>query len=64
MKTHPEAVLAASQTANLLVGDVKTAHQAAVREHPLLELTLRDLLTQARALEQRLVELNAALTAE
>lgn len=64
MKTHPEAVLSASLTANLLVADVKTAHQAAVREHPLLELALRDLLTQARELERRLVELNAAVTAE
>jgi hypothetical protein len=62
MKSHPEKVVGkASQTAALLVSDLRQAHKAAVRENPLLELLLLDLLTQAREMERRLKGIDQAL---
>jgi hypothetical protein len=61
MKTHLEEVLKASLTANLLVSDLREAHKAAVRENPLLELIVLDLLTQAREMERKLKGIDAAL---
>jgi hypothetical protein len=64
MKTHLEEVLKASLTANLLVSDLREAHKAAVRENPLLELIVLDLLEQAREMERKLKGVDAALNAE
>ncbi len=64
MKTHIEEVLKASLTANLLVSDLREAHKAAVRENPLLELIVLDLLEQAREMERKLKGVDAALNAE
>jgi hypothetical protein len=62
MKTHPEKVVRkASQTATLLVADLRQAHKIAVRENPLLELILLDLLTQAQEMERKLKGIDAAL---
>lgn len=61
MKTHLEEVLKASQSANLLVSDLRQAHKAAIRENPLLEVVLLDLLTQSLELERKLKGIDAAL---
>ena len=62
MKTHVEEVLKASQSANLLVADIRQAHKRAIRENPLLEISLRDLLHRAREMERELKQLDAVLT--
>ncbi len=61
MKTHLEEVLKASQAANMLVSDLRQAHKAAIRENPLLEVVLVDLLTQSIELERKLKGIDAAL---
>ena len=61
MKTHLEEVLKASQAASFLVSDLRQAHKASVRENPLLELILLDLLTQAQEMERKLKGIDAAL---
>jgi hypothetical protein len=61
MKTHVEEVLKASQSANLLVSDIRHAHKAAIRENPLLEVVLLDLLTQSIDLERKLKAIDQAL---
>ena len=62
MKTHIEEVLKASHSANLLVSDIRQAHKAAIKENPLLEISLRDLLHRAREMERELKQLDAVLT--
>ncbi len=61
MNTRIAAVHQAAFSSNQLVEVLRTAHSVAVQEDPLLELMLRDLLTQAVTLDRRLVELETAL---
>ena len=61
MKTHVEEVLKATHSANLLVSDIRQAHKAAIREDPLLEVILLDLLTQSLELERKLKAIDLAL---
>ena len=63
MKTHLEEVLKASQAANMLVSDLRQAHKAAIRENPLLEVVLVDLLTQSIEMERKLKGIDDALNA-
>ncbi len=64
MKTHLEEVLKASQAANMLVSDLRQAHKAAIRENPLLEVVLVDLLTQSIELERKLKAVDQALNVQ
>jgi hypothetical protein len=62
MNTRVAAVHRAAFSSNQLVEVLRTAHHISVQEDPLLEFLMRDLLTQAVALDRRLVELETALT--
>ena len=56
---HLENITKAAQCAAMLADDIRTAHKAATQDDPVLELLLRDLLTQSIAAKQRLAELEA-----
>jgi hypothetical protein len=62
MKTCPEKVLKATLAANQLVRVLHQAHKAAVTEHPLLMVLLRDLLILSVELERRLTEIDEILS--
>ena len=55
-----EYIIKASQCSVMLVDDIREAHKHACYKTPFLEMLLRDLLTQAVTIKQRLNEIEIA----
>jgi len=56
-----EIITKATQTADLLAGDLREAQKVACEGNPALEILLRDLLGHAMAIKTRLGELEACV---
>ena len=53
-----EAITKAAQCADLLTSDIRQAHKAACDDDPVLEIMLRELLSEAAKLATKLRELD------
>lgn len=56
-----EEITKAKQTSNMLNAEVRQAHKLAIRENPILEIALRDVMFEAVKIQIRLAEIEAAL---
>lgn len=57
-----EAVTKAGRSAEALANDIRAAHRLACDSDPMLEILLRDLIGEARKVQQRLKEIETAGT--
>ena len=61
MNPQLEAITKAVQCADVLVSDIREAHKLACRDHPVLEILLREILGEVAGIENRLAELQSTM---
>jgi hypothetical protein len=57
-EAQKESITKALQCSDLLLSDIRQAHKRACQESPILELILRDILTDGVRMNARLAELD------
>lgn len=56
-----ETISKAAQAASLLESDIREAHKQAIRDNPLLELMLRDVISDSVKVQCKLAQIAACL---